>query len=37
MKIAVSDIETNTLVGSDKLWLCGGKDLQTGEVYQFEK
>ena len=37
MKIAVSDIETNTLVGSDKLWLCGGKDLKTGEVYKFEK
>ena len=37
MKIAVSDIETNTLVGSDKLWLCGGKDLKTSEVYKFEK
>jgi DNA polymerase-1 len=37
MKIAVSDIETNKLEGSDKLWLCGGKDLTTGEVYKFEK
>lgn len=36
MKIAVSDIETNALEGSDKLWLCGGKDLTTGEVYKFE-
>lgn len=36
MKIVVSDIETNALVGSDKLWLCGGKDVTTGEVYKFE-
>lgn len=37
MKIVVSDIETNKLVGSDKLWLCGGMDIVTGEVYQFDK
>jgi DNA polymerase I-like protein with 3'-5' exonuclease and polymerase domains len=36
MKIVVSDIETNGLEGSDKLWLCGGKDLTTGEVHKFE-
>ena len=36
MKIVVSDIETNALIGSDKLWLCGGKDVDTGEVYKFE-
>ena len=35
MKIVVSDIETNAITGSDKLWLCGGKDIKTGEVYQF--
>lgn len=35
-KIVVSDIETNALEGSDKLWLCGGKDIATGEVYKFE-
>lgn len=32
----VSDIETNGLDDSDKLWLCGGKNLDTGEVYKFE-
>ena len=36
MKIVISDIETNKLKGSDKLWLCGGEDLQTGEVSKFE-
>ena len=36
MKIVVSDIETNGLEGSDKLWLCGGKDLTTGEIHKFE-
>lgn len=36
MKIVVSDIETNGLDGCDKLWLCGGKDVKTGEVYKFE-
>ena len=36
MKIVVSDIETNGLHDSDKLWLCGGKDLSTGEVHKFE-
>ena len=33
MKIVVSDIETNGLESSDELWLCGGKDLTTGEVH----
>lgn len=36
MKIVISDIETNGLEDSDKLWLCGGKDLSTGEVHKFE-
>jgi len=36
MKIVISDIETNGLEGSDKLWLCGGKDLTTGEIHKFE-
>ena len=36
MKIVVSDIETNGLDDCDKLWLCGGKDIATGEVYKFE-
>jgi len=36
MKIVVSDIETNGLDDADKLWLCGGKDINTGEVYQFD-
>jgi len=36
MKIVISDIETNAVIGSDKLWLCGGKDVDTGEVYKFE-
>ena len=36
MKVVVSDIETNGLDDSDKLWLCGGKDINTGEVYKFE-
>ena len=36
MKIVISDIETNSLHNSDKLWLCGGKDLSTGEVHKFE-
>lgn len=35
-KIVVSDIETNGLDDCDKLWLCGGKDIATGEVYKFE-
>ena len=35
-KIVISDIETNGLDDSDKLWLCGGKDYHTGEVYKFE-
>ena len=36
MKLVISDIETNGLETSDKLWLCGGKDYKTGEVYKFE-
>lgn len=36
LKIVVSDIETNGLDDSTCLWLCGGKDLATGEVYKFE-
>ena len=36
MKIVVSDIETNGLDDSDKLWLCGGKDIATGETYRFD-
>ena len=36
MKIVVSDIETNGLDDSDKLWLCGGKDINTGETYRFD-
>lgn len=36
MKIVISDIETNGLDDCDKIWLCGGKDIQTGEVYQFD-
>ena len=36
MKIVVSDIETNGLQDSDKLWLCGGKDLTTGKIHKFE-
>jgi len=36
MKIVISDIETNGLEDSDKLWLCGGKDLTTGEIHKFE-
>ena len=27
MKVVVSDIETNGLEDSDKLWICGGKDI----------
>ena len=36
MRILVSDIETNGLENSDKLWICGGKDLTTGEVSRFD-
>ena len=36
MRIVVSDIETNGLENSDKLWICGGKDLTTGEVSRFD-
>jgi len=36
MKIVVSDIETNGLDDSDKLWLCGGKDIKTGETTRFD-
>ena len=36
MRIVVSDIETNGLEDSDKLWICGGKDLSTGEICGFD-
>ena len=36
MKILVSDIETNGLDDSTKLWICGGKDLSTGEISRFD-
>ena len=36
MRIVVSDIETNGLEDSDKLWICGGKDLSTGKIQRFD-
>jgi DNA polymerase-1 len=36
MKVVVSDIETNGLNDSDKLWICGGKDITTGEISRFD-
>lgn len=36
MRIVVSDIETEGLRNCQKLWLCGGKDLSTGEVTRFD-
>jgi len=36
MLIVVSDIETEGLDNCEKLWLCGGKNLTTGEVYRFD-
>ena len=36
MKVVVSDIETNGLEDSDKLWICGGKDITTGEISRFD-
>ena len=36
MKIVISDIETNGLNNSDKLWICGGKDITTGETVRFD-
>ena len=36
MRIVVSDIETNGLNESDKLWICGGKDITTGEISRFD-
>ena len=36
MKIVISDIETNGLDDSDKLWICGGKDIKTGETTRFD-
>ena len=36
MKIVISDIETEGLDDCKKLWLCGGKDLTTGEIHKFE-
>ena len=36
MRIVVSDIETESISNCEKLWLCGGKDLSTGEVTRFD-
>lgn len=36
MRIVVSDIETEGLTNCQKLWICGGKDLSTGEVTRFD-
>ena len=36
MRIVISDIETNGLNDSDKLWICGGKDLTTGKISRFD-
>ena len=36
MRIATVDIETDGLDNPDSIWLCGGKMLDTGEVFQFE-
>jgi len=36
MRIVISDIETNGLHDSDKLWICGGKDLSTGKISRFD-
>jgi hypothetical protein len=36
MRIVVSDIETEGLNNCEKLWICGGKDLSTGEVTRFD-
>jgi hypothetical protein len=36
MRIVISDIETNGLNNSDKLWICGGKDLTTGIISRFD-
>lgn len=32
----ISDIETNGLDDSTCLWLCGGKNIDTGETYRFD-
>lgn len=36
MRILISDIETEGLHNCEKLWLCGGKDLSTGEISRFD-
>ena len=36
MRIVISDIETNGFNDSAKLWICGGKDLTTGEISRFD-
>ena len=36
MRILVSDIETNGLDDSTKLWICGGKDTTTGKISRFD-
>jgi len=35
-RIAACDIETNAIEGPDRIWLVGGKMLDTGEVFKFE-
>lgn len=36
MRIAICDVETEGLHNPQKMWLCGGKMLDTGEVFQFD-
>lgn len=36
MKIVVADAETNAIVNPDKLWIFGGRELDTGETIRHE-
>jgi DNA polymerase-1 len=36
MRVVVSDIETEGLTNCQKLWICGGQDIKTGEVTRFD-
>lgn len=36
MKIVIADIETNRLENPDKLWIFGGRELDTNELKRFE-
>ena len=36
MRLAFCDIETNAIDHPDKIWLVGGKMMDTGEVFKFE-